>query len=278
MRECAVARPDARQQHGETVLVEAAGGIHRTRVAAQQPAQRLEHAAARRRAQCLHRVARSGSSAIEHQRELAVLARRQVDLAAQLVVEVRPRWYRPVALSRRSPCRPARGAVARRRRCWLLDLLQRARNWASSGAVRRDLGPEAAQQARRGAIDGRQQLPEHAELAPLRRPARGGVRWTSGVPVPRPTARRHAGGANRPAPTRSASVRPDDLVAGRPSKRGHGSVDVDVAAAAGFLQRQQCSDRSTHASSTSSRAPWSTGRPCQAGRQCLIAQRVRRWR
>src|SRR2546430_6586961 len=55
--------------------------------APQQPPERLEHAPARGRTLRANRLGQ-GIERNRHQRELAVLARREVDLAAQLVVEV----------------------------------------------------------------------------------------------------------------------------------------------------------------------------------------------
>ena len=77
----------AGQQDREAVVAQPARRVHRPRVAAQQPAQCLEHAVIRRLAQLVHRC-RHRIDLDEDQRELAVLACRQVHFAAQLIVEV----------------------------------------------------------------------------------------------------------------------------------------------------------------------------------------------
>ena len=193
---------------------------------------------------CRRRIERD-----RHQRELAVLARRQIDLAAQLVLEMDPagtaRWRRRAASG------PAfRGAVASVGQLLLLELCERRSNCASL-PLRREVDPDAGQQRRLAIRDGRHagdgELAPHAHAADVRCSAPA---WPA--PSGPPHAARSAPASNnRHRPCRPSSRAAADsgrwppLHAGtgpwpHPSRRSKSSRSISSSSAPSFaLARTQ---------------------------------------
>ena len=226
---------DTRQEDRETVFVEPARRVHRPRVAAQQPAERFEHAQPRRRTE---RASVLGQR-IEHdrnERELAVLARREVDLAPQLVVEVNSLVQAGDVVAQ---CLVLRFAAQRfARDLLLLELLQRVGELLVALARCRRLDPHAAQMARRGTGRDRQHDASHVEVAALPitlDTVLGGER--QGL-----RERRLLGRAQRRRQLRAEQLEvglADHLLGRTAIDRGHSQVDVDVAARRNFLDRER---------------------------------------
>ena len=234
-------QPHARQQHGEAALVIAARSVHRTRAAAQQPSHCFEHALLARATQRQH--LRAGWVELdEDDGELAVLACRQVDLAPQLVFEVRTAVQAGGRIAQRLVGQLALeqlvGALL------LFDLLQRQTQLGLALTLRRQVGPDTAQPAPAGGVGcagPAQDCKLAARTAPLesvlaaqrRRLCQGGV-----------LGRPQGGGQH--------GLEQLDVVAAqhlgqRPLEKGrHGLVRVHVTAAGQVLDRQQLAVAQQH--------------------------------
>ena len=221
------------QQHTEQALTKPARGIHRARIAAQQPAHGFKNARRGGRSQLL-RVAGERIDLDQHQSELAMLARRQVDFAPQLVFELRSR-VQPgglVAHALVSQFQAQRfvGTLL------LLELLQggaKLRLLVPCGA---SVDPDAAQPALAARADTHRSL--HGKVMPSPGPFEaqltagrlglGQHRLLGGTPTGRQQRLDQVGiGASQHGLGRTAE------------ERRHRVVRVDVAATGHFLDRQQ---------------------------------------